>query len=140
MCACIFAIGAFVSVFFSTALHGVFTREMTTFEFMGFFECIGRMAASKQHFMLYLLCVGFSFVMSAVFFLTNMRPYHSHLNKVTPDIHTPAAVGQYQHGSAKWLTDKEKEKAFESLILDPNDAQIKELLKTGYDGLDFLKK
>lgn len=50
-----------------------------------------------------------------------------------------AAVGQYQHGSAKWLTDKEKDKAFESFILDPNDEQVRELLRSGYDGLDFMK-
>ena len=41
----------------------------------------------------------------------------------------PAAVGQYQHGSAKWLTDKEKDKAFDSFILDPNDVQIRMLLQ-----------
>ena len=54
-------------------------------------------------------------------------------------IQTPAAVGQYQHGSAKWLNDKEKDKAFENFILDPNDKQIAELLRRGYDDLDFMK-
>ena len=32
-----------------------------------------------------------------------------------------------------------KDKAFESFILDSNDPQIKELIRTGYDGLDFMK-
>ena len=50
------------------------------------------------------------------------------------------AVGQYQHGSARWMSDAEKEKAFDSFILDPNDSAMRELLKTGYDGLDFMKK
>jgi len=68
-----------------------------------------------------------------------MRPYQSHLNTVTPDIQTPAAVGQYQHGSAKWLTEKEKDKAFECFILDPNDKLIAELIQGGYDDLDFMK-
>jgi type IV secretion system protein VirD4 len=66
-------------------------------------------------------------------------PYQSHLRTVTPDIQTPVAVGQYQHGSAKWLTNKEKDKAFESFVLDPNAPQIKELLWSGYDELDFMK-
>jgi len=61
------------------------------------------------------------------------------LNTVTPDIQTPAAVGQYQHGSAKWLSEKEKDKAFESFVLDPDDELIKGLLQSGYDGLDFMK-
>jgi len=59
---------------------------------------------------------------------------------VTPDIQTPKAVGQYQHGSSRWLKDAEKEKAFKSYILDPSDPLIKSLIETGYDGLDFLKE
>jgi len=140
MCAVIFLIGSFVSVFFSTALHNILSRQMTTLAFTGFFECIGSMAANRQHLTLFMCLAGFSFILSIVFFLTNMRPYQSHLRTITPDIETPAAVGQYQHGSAKWLTEKEKDKAFESFILDPNDARIKELIRTGYDGLDFMKK
>ena len=97
------------------------------------------MAANRQHLTLFMCLAGFSFILSIVFFLTNMRPYQSHLRTITPDIETPAAVGQYQHGSAKWLDDKEKDKAFESFILDPNDKQIAELLRSGYDGLDFMK-
>jgi type IV secretion system protein VirD4 len=139
MCALIFAIGCFVSVFFSTALHNILSGQMTTLAFTGFFECVGSITADRQHFMLFLCLSGFSFILSIVFFLTNMRPYQSNLKTVTPDIQTPAAVGQYQHGSAKWLSDKEKDKAFESFVLDPNDPQIRELLRSGYDGLDFMK-
>jgi hypothetical protein len=112
---------------------------MTSLAFTGFIECIGSMASSSRHLLLFLCLAGFSLILSVVFYLTNMRPYQSYLNSVTPDIQTPAAVGQYQHGSAKWLTEKEKDKAFESFVLDPNDPQIRELLKSGYDGLDFMK-
>ena len=69
-----------------------------------------------------------------------MRPYESDLDTITPEIRTPKAVGQYQHGSARWMSDAEKGKAFDSFTLDPDDPAIRELLKTGYDGLDFMKK
>ena len=140
LCAVIFVIGCIVSVFFSTALHNILSREMRTLAFTGFFDCIRSMAADRQHLMMFLCFAGFSLILAVVFFLTNMRPYQSHLRTITPDIQTPAAVGQYQHGSAKWLDDKEKDKAFESFVLDPNDSQIKELLRSGYDGLDFMSK
>ena len=68
-------------------------------------------------------------------FLAKATPY---LHTITPGIQTPAAVGQYQHGSAKWLTDKEKDKTFYNFILDPKDPKIKALLDGGYDGLDFM--
>jgi len=138
VCAIIFITGSLISVFFSTALHNILTRQMTTLAFTGFFESISSMAADRQHLTLFLCLSGFSLILSIVFFLTNMRPYQSYLRTITPDIQTPAAVGQYQHGSAKWLTDKEKDKAFDSFVLDPNDVQIKALLQSGYDGLEFM--
>lgn len=139
ICALIFIIGGILNVFFSMALHNILTGQMRTLAFTGFFECIGSMAANRQHLLLFLCSQGFMLILAMVFFLTNMRPYQSHLNTVTPDIQTPAAVGQYQHGSAKWLTEKEKDKAFESFVLDPDDELIKRLLQSGYDGLDFMK-
>ena len=53
---------------------------------------------------------------------------------------TNIGLGQYQHGSARWMSDAEKEKAFDNFILDPDDSAMRELLKTGCDGLDFMKK
>jgi type IV secretion system protein VirD4 len=140
ICVLIFLIGSFVSVFISTALHNILSGRIRTLAFAGFSECIGSMAASRNHLMLFLCLSGFTLILSGVFFLTNMRPYQSHLNMVTPDIQTPAAVGQYQHGSAKWLTDREKDKVFESFVLDPNDEQIAGLLRNGCDGLDFMQR
>jgi len=138
LCAVIFFIGSFISVFFSTALHNIMSKQMATLAFTGFFECIGSMAANRQHLVLFLCLTGFSFILGIAFFLTNMRPYQSHLNSITPDILTPAAVGQYQHGSAKWLSDKEKDKTFDSFILDPNNEQIRGLLRGCYDKLDYM--
>ena len=138
-CAAIFIIGGIGNVFFSTALHNILSGRMRTLEFIGFFDGLSSMVANRQHFMLFACLQGFALILALVFFLTNMHPYQSHLNTVTPEIETPAAVGQYQHGSAKWLSDKEKDSAFESFVLDPNDKQIRELLRGGYDGLDFMK-
>ena len=103
-------------------------------------DCLASLFSSRQHLMLYLCLQGFVCVLAVMFFLTNMRPYESDLDTITPEIKTPRAVGQYQHGSARWMSDAEKDKAFDSFILDPHDPAIRELLKTGYDGLDFMKK
>ena len=140
MCTVIFLFASFFSVYSSTALHNILSRKISTLAFTGFFECIGSMATDRQHLTLFLCLTGFSFILSIVFFLTNMRPYQSHLRTITPEIQTPAAVGQYQHGSAKWLNEKEQSRAFESFILDPNNGQIRELLQSGYKGLDFIKE
>ena len=134
ICAIIFIIGGIGNVFFSASLHNILSGNMRTLELVRFIEAISSMVASRQYLLLFACLQGFILILALVFFLTNMRPYQSHLNAVTPEIETPAAVGQYQHGSARWLSDKEKDKAFESFVLDPNDAQIRELLCSGYDG------
>ena len=69
--------------------------------------------------MLFLSFEGFTVLACLLFFVQNSRSYQSQPIKVTEDIYTPAPVGQYQHGSARWFTEKEKEKVFDCYTLDP---------------------
>jgi type IV secretion system protein VirD4 len=54
LCTVIFLVGSFVSVFFSTALHNILSRQMNTLAFAGFFESTGSMAADRQPLILFL--------------------------------------------------------------------------------------
>jgi hypothetical protein len=138
-CILIFLVGSFVNIFFSSALYGLLTRKMTKLTLMPIGECIASIFSSRQHFMLFLCLQGFVLILAVMYFLTNMRPYQSDLDEITPDIKTPKAVGQFQHGSARWLKGKEKEKAFDSLVLDPNSKLMRDLIEKGYEGLKFIK-
>lgn len=140
VCSLIFFIGGFVNLFFSTAIHGLLSRQMMVLKLMPVDQCLASLFSSKQHFLLYLCLQGFILILSVMFFLTNLRPYQSDLAEVTPDIKTPVAVGQYQHGSARWLKDGEKDKAFQCFVLNPHNKVIKQLIKGGYDNIEFLKK
>lgn len=139
ICSILFLIGGLVNLYFSTAVHGLLTRKITVLKLTPIGECLGSLFASRQHFLLFLCLQGFVLVLSVMFFLTNLRPYQSDLTEITPDIKTPVAVGQYQHGSARWLKDIEKNKAFDSFIINPQDKVIKQLIKSGYNNIDFLK-
>ena len=103
-------------------------------------DCLASLFSSRQHMMLYLCLQGFVSVLAVMFFLTNMRPYESDLDTITPEIQTPRAVGQYQHGSARWMTDSEKDKAFDSYILDPHTPTIRQLLDTGIRWFGFSQR
>ncbi len=140
ICSMIFTAGGFINIFFSTAVHMLLSRQMTILKLLPINECLKSIFISRQHLMLFLCLQGFALVMAVMYFFTNLRPYQSDLVEITPDIKTPVPVGQYQHGSARWLKDKEKDKAFDSFILDPSHPQIMELIKTGYDGLEFMKE
>ena len=103
-------------------------------------DCLVSLFSNRQHMMLYLCLQGFVSVLAVMFFLTNMRPYESDLDTITPEIQTPRAVGQYQHGSARWMTDSEKDKAFDSYILDPHNPTIRQLLDTGIRWFGFSQR
>ena len=119
ICVLIFFAGGFFNIFFSTALHGLLTREMTKLSFIPISKCIISIFSSPQHFMLFLCLQGFMLILAVMYFFTNLRPYQSDLDEITPDIQTPKAVGQFQHGSARWLKDEEKDKAYDSFVLNP---------------------
>jgi len=139
LCALIFVIGGIVNIFFSTAVHELLSRRMTVLKLLPIGQCFASLFSSRQHLLLFLCFQGFVLILSILFYLTNLRPYQSDLMEVTLEIQTPVAVGQYQHGSARWLKDVEKKKAFQSMVLDPNNKVINALMKSGYDDIDFLK-
>ena len=135
----IFVVGGFINIFFSTAVNGLLSRKITVLKLLPIGECVKNIFISRQHFMLFLCLQGFVLVLAAMYFFTNLRPYQSDLVEITPDIRTPVSVGQYQHGSARWQGDEEKDKVFDSFILDPNHPQIRELIQNGYEGVEFIK-
>jgi type IV secretion system protein VirD4 len=139
VCSFIFFIGAILNLFFSTALHGLLSRQVTVLKLLPVGQCLSSLFSSRQHFLLYLCLQGFMLVLAVMYYLTNLRPYQSDLTEITPDIKTPVAVGQYQHGSARWLKENEKDKAFDSFVLNPHDKFVKQLIESGYDNIDFLK-
>ena len=93
VCALIFVSGAILNLFFSTTVHGLLTREITRLSLLPIGDCLASLFSSRQHMMLYLCLQGFVSVLAVMFFLTNMRPYESDLDTITPEIQTPRAVG-----------------------------------------------
>jgi type IV secretion system protein VirD4 len=138
LCAFISFAGIAASLFFSTVLHGIMSRQAATASIPKLSECLRSVAGDQRHLMLFACFVGLSLLGGAMYYFSNKRPYQSSLNAITPDIQTPAAVGQYQHGSARWLTEKETAEAFPWFVIDPDDEQIRDLLRSGYEGLDFI--
>jgi type IV secretion system protein VirD4 len=60
--------------------------------------------------------------------------------RIAEDIYTPAPVGQFQYGSARWLREAEKSKVFGTQVIDPANPMIRNLLDTGYDDLPFMRE
>ena len=134
--ALIFFLGSVPNLFFSAALDHLLSHRVAKLTFLSPGECFVNLVSSKQHLLLFLCIQGFFLILAVLFFTANLHPYQSDLEKITPDIQTPKAVGQYQHGSARWMNDEEKERCFSSFVLDPNDKTIRRLLDSGYEDVE----
>lgn len=134
------AVGTVFNLFFTAALHGLLSRQHTTLTLVPLLECITGLFTQRQQFLIFLSFEGFICLCCVLFWVQNNRPYQSELIKVAGDICTPAPVGQFQHGSSRWLREDEKDKVFRTQRLDPVNPVVKMLLDTGYDDLPFLKQ
>lgn len=74
------------------------------------------LAVDQRFRMLYLMMVLFCFLCVFIFLLDS-KPYHSKLKTVAKGIEIPAAAGQLQHGSARFMNEDEIDAAFASVIL-----------------------
>lgn len=54
VCALIFVSGAILNLFFSTAVHGLLTREITRLSLLPIGDCLASLFSNRQHMMLYL--------------------------------------------------------------------------------------
>jgi len=136
----IIGLGTVFNLFFTAALHGLLACQYETLTLMPFLDCLTGLIDQKQQRMLFISFEGFTVLACLLFFIQNSRSYQSQLIKITEDIFTPAPVGQYQHGSARWLTEQEKGKVFDCYTLDPQNEVISKLIETGWDNLDFLSE
>jgi len=131
----ILVIGVILSIFISTIFHNTLLSKQFSLYVPKLNECIKSIKESKQHLKLFLTFVALVGLGSVSLFVSNNKGYKSNLQKITPDIYTPMRAGQNQHGSARWMTEKEKDKYFKSMVLNPKNSKIKELIETGYDDL-----
>lgn len=132
--------GTLINLYFTAALHGILSGEMRTLAVIPLSRCIRGLFMNGRQGMLFAAFEGFILLLCILFFVQNSRSYQSELVKVTEDISTPVAVGQYQHGSSRWMREGEKDRIFSYCIINPSHPVIQELLEGGYEGLAFLEE
>jgi type IV secretion system protein VirD4 len=138
--AVILGFGTLFNLFFTAALHGLLSRRYATLTLIPLWDCIAGLFTQRQQSLLFLSFEGFLCLCGVLFWVQNNRPYQSELVRVAEDIYTPAPVGQYQHGSARWLRNEEKSKVFGTQVISPQNELIRELLDSGYSDLPFMQK
>lgn len=127
----IFIIGTVVSIYFSVYIDELLSKgeiDPNVFKMKNLIRIVkNNLKVLKLFGCLELLM----FLGSLSYVITNDRFYESDLIEITPEIKIPVATGQNQFGSARFMTEKEKNKLNPLQLKE--DARIKELLKHGYD-------
>lgn len=132
-------VGTDINLQFSTNIHNLLLNRIDVMKWFNIQDIFKSLVSEQHHLALFLLFEGFILLSGAYLFIMNQKAYQSKLIEVTPLISTPVSAGQKQFGSARWLTDKEKDDEFELCQLSTNDSIIKMLLSSGkmdYEGCE----
>ncbi len=83
------------------------------------FELIKTIEIEKELILLFFLCLLFCLLSLFILFVLGKTNYmQSEVDRITNNIITPKAVGQGQHGTSRWLTDKEFKKNFNYIEIE----------------------
>ena len=135
-----FIAALFVNVYLSTIVFQVVGRTFDGFSNISFFAGLKSIMENGTHQTIF-WCIQIFVVLGLVLLIVSrIASMESKMNRITADIKTPAVAGQKQHGSARWQTKKEIFKNFDVARLKKDNPVIKDLMKHGYDDLEFYKK
>ncbi|WP_018305479.1 VirD4-like conjugal transfer protein, CD1115 family [Desulfitobacterium hafniense] len=127
-----------INMYLSTVLHLLLQTKSLRFmddRYLSLMSCIESLVSEKSHLMLFLSFEGFVLLFAAFLVFSDNKPYQSRIMQVTPVIDTPVPVGQKQHGSARWMTEREKDSYFDHGLLKTQDALIHDLMRMGLTDL-----
>ena len=91
------------------------------------FRCIRRRKAEKAYLLLEALVV----LLCVVYFVCAERTYQTDTYKVTDNISVPVPSGQGQHGTAWFMSNKEKHSMYHFVEISQSNAVIKSLMEQG---------
>lgn len=130
------AVSLVAGIFVGTSFSMFFTKQTTKIQFFSLDFCISKILNDKQSFMLFIIFTGLCFLLFVILQLNNSSEnYNARLYQVTPNISIPRPCGQYQYGSAWWMSKKDFQQIYKKNTIDRNSPLFSMLIKTGYDDL-----
>ncbi len=136
----IFILGTCFNLLFTANLHFLLRGKIRHVQWFKLSIIFNSLIGDKQHLLLFLAFEGIILLGAIFYYILNHKPYQSDLVEITPMIKTPVSAGQKQFGSARWLTDKEKDEHFKSVLLDTHDEAMKELRKLAKEEVNTMKQ
>ena len=141
-----FALAPIIALAGAVAIARLLDGEEITRSLFGLSAMIEAVQTEQHTFMFFLgllAVIGILFLMFTFSMTGKSDFYQSRLIEVTDKIKTPAAVGQSQHGSARWMSEGQRKRAFASFVLDKRKSKneiVARLFKQGLDSKADLKR
>lgn len=131
VCIFIFVVGSITALLFASVLNDVLTTGRISTDLTDFSTIISGVFGGEKPRKLYLLLEALVVLLCVVYFVCAERTYQTDTYKVTDNISVPVPSGQGQHGTAWFMSDKEKHSMYHFVEISQSNAVIKSLMEQG---------
>ena len=131
VCIFIFVVGSITALLFASVLNDVLTTGSISTDLTDFSTTIAGVFGGEKPRKLYLLLEALVVLLCVVYFVCAERTYQTYTYKVTDNISVPVPSGQGQHGTAWFMSNKEKHSMYHFVEISQSNAVIKALMEQG---------
>ena len=131
VCIFIFVVGSITALLFASVLNDVLTTGRISTDLTDFSTIISGVFGGEKPRKLYLLLEALVVLLCVVYFVCAERTYQTDTYKVTDNISVPVQSGQGQHGTAWFMSNKEKHSMYHFVEISQSNAVIKSLMEQG---------
>lgn len=131
VCIFIFVVGSITALLFASVLNDVLTTGSISTDLTDFSTIFSGVFGGEKPRKLYLLLEALVVLLCVVYFVCAERTYQTETYKVTDNISVPVPSGQGQHGTAWFMSDKIKRRAFDYISISKADPLISRLVSIG---------
>ena len=131
VCIFIFVVGSITAMLFASVLNDVLTTGSISTDLTDFSTTISGVFGGEKPRKLYLLLEALVVLLCVVYYVCAERTYQTDTYKVTDNISVPVPSGQGQHGTAWFMSNKEKHSMYHFVEISQSNAVIKSLMEQG---------
>lgn len=131
VCVFLLAAGSLLALTLANVINDMLTAHTITTKLTDIGGMIGNVLSQKKLGQLFWALEGIVVLLTVVYYVCAQRSYQADTYKVTDKITIPKPYGQGQHGTAWFMSKKERAKAFERVTISAADPVVQKLLKNG---------
>ena len=124
-------VGSITALLFASVLNDVLTTGSISTDLTDFSTIFSGVFGGEKPRKLYLLLEALVVLLCVVYFVCAERTYQTDTYKVTDNISVPVPSGQGQHGTAWFMSNKIKRRAFDYISISKSDPLISRLVSIG---------